>query len=98
MALKNNETGEYLKIIGVHFDLVNSNHHYDYYIFANEEQRQRFESGLSHYEIFKMGQYASSVVSNVLTISTFEDNIKNTLITQGYILLKNDMFNNWVDA
>ncbi len=98
MALKNNETGEYLKIIGVHFDLVNNNHHYDYYIFANLEQRQRFESGLSPYEIFKTGQYASSEISNVLTSSTFADNIKNSVITQGYNLLKNDMFNTWVDA
>lgn len=98
MALKNNETGEYLKIIGVHFDLVNNNNHYDYYIFANLEQRQRYDNGLNPYEIYKQGQYNSNIISNALLSNNYADNIKNTLLTQGYILLKNDMFNNWVDA
>ena len=55
MALVNPTTGEYLKIYDVHIELKNNMHHYQYIIFADEAQRQRYDDGLSEYETVKRG-------------------------------------------
>lgn len=101
MALTNPTTGEYLKIYDVHIELKNGNHNYQYIIFANEEQRQRYDSGLSDYETVKRGMYNSSVqIDNELNL--FSDNelsIKNNIITAGYNVMKADeIFSNWIDG
>ena len=101
MALINPTTGEYLKIYDVHIELKNGNHNYQYIIFANEEQRQRYDDGLSDYETIKRGMYNSSVkIDNELNL--FYDNelsIKNNIITAGYNVMKTDeIFSNWIDG
>ena len=61
MALVNPTTGEYLKIFNVHIELKDNMHNYQYIIFADEAQRQRYDNGLSEYETVKRGIYNSSV-------------------------------------
>jgi hypothetical protein len=101
MALINPTTGEYLKIYDVHIELKNENHNYQYIIFANEEQRQRYDSGLSEYEMVKRGMYNSSVLINnkLNELSDGEISIKDNLITAGYDVMKLDeIFSNWIDG
>ena len=99
MALKNITTGEYLKIVGAVYDFATKNYHYNYYIFANQEQRQRYESGLSEYEVYKTGMYNGvGVIENILQQDFTENTLKNTIIASGYVALKQDMFNDWDDA
>jgi hypothetical protein len=100
MALLNNTTGEYLKIISIHLDFGNNNNHFNYYIFRDLEQRQKYDAGLGEFEIFKTGQYngINTIIEEINKSADNTLNIKNNLISAGYKALKNDMFNNWVDA
>jgi hypothetical protein len=101
MALINPTTGEYLKIYNVHIELKKNNHNYQYIIFANEEQRQRYDNGLSDYEMVKRGMYNSPVLINnkLNELSDGEISIKDNLITAGYDVMKLDgIFSNWIDG
>lgn len=101
MALINPTTGEYLKIYNVHVELKNNNHNYQYIIFADEEQRQRYDTGLSNYENVKRGVYNSSVLihNKLNTTSIGNKSIKDNLISAGYDIMKLDgIFSNWIDG
>jgi hypothetical protein len=101
MALINQTTDEYLKIYNIHVELKNGNHNYQYIIFANESQRQRYDSGLSDYETIKRGMYNSSVniEQNIQNLSDGNKSIKDNIITVGYELMKFDeIFSNWIDG
>lgn len=101
MALINQTTDEYLKIYNIHVELKNNNHNYQYIIFANESQRQRYDSGLSDYENIKRGMYNSSVniEQNIQNLSDGDKSIKDNIITVGYELMKLDeIFSNWIDG
>jgi hypothetical protein len=101
MALTNPTTGEYLKIYDIHIELKNNNHNYQYIIFANEEQRQRYDNGLNDYETYKIGMYNSPVkIYDVInSIPTVNKSIKDNLITVGYEVMKSDeIFSNWIDG
>jgi hypothetical protein len=101
MALINPTTGEYLKIYDVHIELKNENHNYQYIIFANEDQRQRYDNGLSDYETYKRGMYNSSVnIENELNeLADDVLSIKDNIITAGYNVMKSDeIFLNWIDG
>lgn len=101
MALINPSTNEYLKIYDVHIELKSDNHTYQYIIFANEEQRQRFDTGLSEYENIKRGMYNSSVnIENEINeLADDESSIKDNIITAGYNVMKSDeIFSNWIDG
>ena len=101
MALTNPTTGEYLKIYDVHIELKNNNHNYQYIIFANAEQRQRFDNGLNDYETYKRGMYNSSVQinNNINLLSDCNKSIKDNLIASGYEVMKTDeIFSNWIDG
>ena len=99
MALKNEATGEYLKITNFHYNEKDQNGGIGYIIFANLEQRQRWENGLSSYERTETGSYNGAglhVVFNAIpdaSTSTINNIKKNS-----YIALKGDMFSEWVDA
>jgi len=98
MALKNNTTGEYLKITSFQFDFLTGNHHINYLIFANAEQRQRFETGLSDYETYKHGQYNGiGIINNALNLIA-TGTAKDAIFNACYTALKNDMFQDWIDA
>lgn len=99
MALLNPHTGEYLKIVGAVYDFVLKNYHYNYYIFANQEQRERYEQGLSPYEVFKYGSYNGiGIIQDVLNTNVVGNSVKDVIITSGYMCLKQDMYNEWVDV
>lgn len=101
MALINPTTGEYLKIYDIHIELKNNNHNYQYVIFANEEQRQRYDDGLGEYETTKRGMYNSSVTidTELNEIADGELSLKDNLITAGYNVMKQDsIFSNWIDG
>jgi len=101
MALINPTTGEYLKIYDVHIELKNNMHDYQYIIFANEAQRQRYDNGLSEYENVKRGIYNSSVQLDTAINASASSNksIKNNLLTAGYDVMKADeIFSTWIDG
>lgn len=101
MALVNPTTGEYLKIYDVHIELKNNMHNYQYIIFADEAQRQRYDNGLSEYETVKRGIYNSSVQLDTAINASASSNksIKNNLVTAGYDVMKVDeIFSNWIDG
>ena len=101
MALINQTTGEYLKIYNVHIELKNDNHTYQYIIFVNEDQRQRYDNGLGDYETIKRGMYNSSVNinQNLQNLSDGDKSIKDNVITVGYEVMKSDeIFSNWIDG
>lgn len=101
MALVNPTTGEYLKIYDVHIELKNNMHNYQYIIFADEAQRQRYDNGLSEYETVKRGIYNSSVqLDTAINVSASSNkSIKNNLVTAGYDVMKVDeIFSNWIDG
>jgi hypothetical protein len=97
MALKNNTTGEYLKITSFQFDFQAGNHHISYLIFANVEQRQRFDAGLSEYETYKHGQYNGIGIINDALNLTATGNAKDAIFNACYTALKQDMFKDWID-
>lgn len=101
MALINPTTGEYLKIYNFNIDLKNNNHYYQYIIFANQDQRNRYDNGLGDYENIKRGVYNSSVnIDNKLNeIAENSLSIKNNTIKAGYISIKSDeIFSNWING
>ena len=101
MALVNPTTGEYLKIFNVHIELKDNMHNYQYIIFADEAQRQRYDNGLSEYETVKRGIYNSSVQLDTAINASASSNksIKNNLLTAGYDVMKVDeIFSNWIDG
>ena len=99
MALTNTQTGEYLKIISFQFDFKAGNHHITYYIFKDADQRNRYESGLSEYELFKQSQYNGiGIINNQLSAITDKTTAKDAIFKACYDSLKADMFNSWVDA
>jgi hypothetical protein len=101
MALINPTTGEYLKIYDVHIELKNNMHDYQYIIFANEAQRQRYDNGLSEYENVKRGIYNSSVqLDTAINVSADSSkSIKNNILTAGYDVMKADeIFSTWIDG
>jgi len=101
MALINPTTGEYLKIYDVHIELKNNMHDYQYIIFANEAQRQRYDNGLSEYENVKRGIYNSSVQLDTAINASASSNksIKNNILTAGYDVMKADeIFSTWIDG
>ena len=57
MALVNSQTGEYLKVTGMQFDFALGNHHINYILFKDLEQRQRYESGMDEFEQYQSRQY-----------------------------------------
>lgn len=101
MALVNPTTGEYLKIYDVHIELKNNMHDYQYIIFADEAQRQRYDNGLSEYETVKRGIYNSSVQLDTAINASASSNksIKNNVLTAGYDVMKADeIFSTWIDG
>ena len=100
MALVNSQTGEYLKVTGMQFDFALGNHHINYILFKDLEQRQRYESGVGEYEQYQTKQYngIGHIETALSAITNGIDNIKNTLLTACYIALKADMFSSWGDA
>lgn len=101
MALINPTTGEYLKIYNIHIELKNNNHNYKYIIFANQQQRERYDNGIGDYEMVKRGIYNSPVlIDNKLNeLSIGNKTVKDELITAGYNVMKLDqIFSNWVDG
>ena len=101
MALVNPTTGEYLKIYDIHIELKNNMHDYQYIVFADEAQRQRYDDGLSEYETVKRGIYNSSVQLDTAINASASSNksIKNNVLTVGYDVMKADeIFSNWIDG
>jgi len=99
MALTNPNTGEYLKITGMQFDFAHGNHHINYLLFANAEQRQRYETGLSPYEVFQNGQYNNfGVIETELSASTDKSTAKDILFDSMYKALKRDIFVDYIDC
>ena len=99
MALLKQETGEYLKITGIHFDFTAKNHHIAYYIFANAEQRARYEQGMSEYEVFKTGQFNSTnLIETEITKDLNIAKAKDSVFNACYTALKADVFSEWVDV
>ncbi len=100
MAIQNATTGEYLKITSMQYDFAKGNHHITFLIFANADQRQRYDAGLSEYEKYKQGQYngyghindALAVLPNGL------ESTKQAMFNAAYTALKNDIFTGWVDC
>lgn len=98
MAIKNNITGEYLKITSMQYDFDKGNHHISYIIFANEEARARYTTGLGDYEQYKTGQYNGiGIIESSLNVD-YTGNAKAQLYNAGYSALKNDMYSGWVDV
>lgn len=100
MALKNTETNEYLKVSSMNFDFLTGNHQVNYLLFADSEQRQRFETGLSPYEVYGQGIYngighiENSLASSPEGIS----DTKQAMFKACYTALKADVFVDWVDC
>lgn len=100
MALKNPETNEYLKVISMQFDFQFGNHHISYFIFANQEQRQRFDAGLSEYEIYKHSLYngIGHIEAALAVLPANVETAKDAMFNACYNALKSDMFNGWEDC
>ena len=100
MAIVNQVTGEYLKVVGTYTDFQQKLYYINYFIFANAEQRQRFESGLSPYEVFKSGQYngIGHIENAIALLPDATKSVKDAILTACYSALKNDMFSDWVDG
>ena len=99
MALRNTATGEYIKVTGMQFDFANGNHQVNYITFANLEQRQRYESGLSPYETTTPGQYNNFGIIEVgLSANTDKATVKDVLFDAMYKALKSEIFTEWVDC
>lgn len=95
MALKNESTGEYFKIINIRLNPMDV----DYLIFKDYDQRQRFESGLSPYEHYKSGSYNGGLLATQLELKgDATKSVRENVITAAYNALKLDMFSEWIDA
>ena len=99
MALMNPNTGEYVKIIGMQYDFAHGNHQVNYLEFANADQRLRYESGLSPYEVFKSGQYNNfGIIESELTAGTDNGTVRDVMFDAMYKALKSEIFSNYVDC
>lgn len=99
MALTNPNTGEYLKITGMQFDFAHGNHHINYLLFANAEQRQRYETGLSPYEVFQNGQYNNfGVIEAELNDYIQHKVVGEALLNAMYRALKSEVFVEYIDC
>ncbi|MEN6294536.1 MAG: hypothetical protein ABFD61_00230 [Chloroherpetonaceae bacterium] len=99
MALLNKETNEYLKITAIQFDFASGNLNLTYLIFKDAEQRQRYEGGLSEYEIYKNGQFNSvGYINEELNRETEKKTAYEALFDACYMAMKQDVFQNWVDC
>ena len=99
MAIKNNITVEYLKVTGVYFNFLHNNYHIDYVIFANQDQRKRYDDGLSMYEKYQNGIYnGSGVIMQQLQSMCENNTLKEAILAGCYRALKNDMFAEWEDC
>jgi len=95
MALKNELTGEYLKVINVRLEPMDA----DYIIFKDQEQRLRFESGLNPYETIRGSSYNGGLLDIELNKQADANlSIINNMKKATYSALKQDMFSNWIDA
>lgn len=94
MALRNPETGEYLKIVHILYDVVYSRLNIQFYLFRNREQRERFEAGLDRYEKYDFGQ-----ADFFCDISNEGSNdLKSNLFAFCYGKLKEGDFAGWEDC
>ena len=100
MAIKNLETNEYIKVTSMQFDFAVGNHHITFLQFADQAQRERYETGLSPYEVYKSGQYNGiGHIENALAVlPTNLESTKQAMFNAAYTALKSDIFQNWVDC
>ena len=99
MALRNPQTGEYLKIVSFQFDFQHGNHHITYLIFRDQEQRERFEQGLGDYEKYQWGMYNGiGVIEEKLRQELANTTPKEAIYKACYDSLKADVFAGWEDA
>ena len=100
MALMNQTTGEYLKVTAMQFDFAVGNHHISYYIFANADQRHRYDAGLTAYEIYKTGQYngIGHIETALNQLPAGIETARDAVFNACYNALKLDMFANWIDC
>lgn len=89
-----------MKVTGFQMDIPAGNHHVNYLLFANLDQRQRYDSGLSPYEVFKSGQYNGfgNIEIALLLLPDATKSTKDAILTACYSALKNDMFSDWIDG
>lgn len=100
MALLNQSSGEYLKIVSMQFDFTTGNHHVNYLIFKDLEQRQRYDRGITEYEKYQSGLfnglgYIDVEINKAITETT---TAKDAILSACYHALKADMFGSWIDA
>lgn len=100
MAIKSIETDEYIKVTGFQADFANGNLNIVYLKFANEEQRQRYESGLNPYEVYVMGQYNGygTIVDALNQQINSNLTVNDCLFSACYTALKSDIFKDWIDC
>lgn len=95
MALENTKTKEYLKVTNF------GNEGFEFLIFANKDQRNRWEiGGLSEYEVYKAGNYNSKkqYETHITDSVDTRKNVKDNMTTKCYRTLKSDMFAEWEDV
>ena len=100
MALVNPQTGNYVKITGFQFDFPMGNHHINYIIFKDLEQRQRYESGLNEFEQSQPKQYNGfGAINSALESEPIQSpTVKDVMFNAMYKALKVELFPNWEDA
>ena len=100
MALVNPTTGNYVKITGFQFDFPMGNHHINYLIFKDLEQRQRYESGIDEFEQYQSKQYngIGAINEALNSIPTTDNDVYSVLFAAMYGALKADLFKDWVDC
>lgn len=98
MALQNQLTKEYLKVYNAGFK--DNRLRFAYKIFANSEQRQRFDEGLSDYENYQEGFKTVTKEEQLINdIADGKKSVKDNLITKCYEELKiEDEFKEWSDV
>jgi len=99
MALKNEQTGEYAKILRVMTDTEHKNHHLQLAIFANQEQRECWEGGLSEYENYRSIGFNLNIDAKLNMNAAGTKTIKDNLITAGYRAMKDsELYAGWIDV
>ena len=100
MALVNPQTGNYVKITGFQFDFPMGNHHINYIIFKDLEQRQRYESGLNEFEQSQTKQYNGfGAINDALESEPIQaTTVKDVTYNAMYKALKADLFAGWEDS
>ncbi len=97
MALVNQNTNEYLKIISVRNEPLNVL----YYRFPNQQARIDWEAGiLANYVNLDLKDYnCDPLRTELMKLSNPEKSIIDNMISAAYEALKNDTaFSDWVDA